>query len=322
MALAPSIEDLERIHSIGVTSSPRCAATGPYAASGAAAAEPAVLDSPRTSRRNSLTRAIGRVKARASAAMASTSRIQGMGDLTDRAVGWLFNDAADAAATGASVGGAAPATAVTASTSGVAPPQVQAAPPPPAVMELPGTPLPTVAGPALRAQVVGWERKKGRKPDSARSGAAAAAAPDTPTKGVAGMVTIFVVEMTYSGGRTTPSVDHDSGDEGDEGAAGSGRPDSTWTLRKRYNDFKALHAALVELHDETSTSLAVELPEKERGAQTDARLEARREALDIYLHNVCLQPHCLGAQRVLSSFFQCGRHGFPESALLWKLREI
>jgi len=177
-----------------------------------------------------------------------------------------------------------------------------------------------VAGPALRAQVVGWERKKGRKPG----------APDTPSKGAAGMVTIFVVEMTYSGGRATPGVDHDSGEEeegqGGEkeeggGEGGSGRPDSTWTLRKRYNDFKALHAALVELHDETETSLAVELPEKERGAQTDARLEARREALDVYLHNVCLQPHCLGAQRVLSSFFQCGRHGFAESALLWKLRE-
>ena len=149
-----------------------------------------------------------------------------------------------------------------------------------------------VPGAIVHARVSSIERKKGRKPSTDPGGATSPRSPAT------GFITIFVVDVTV----TAPV------------AAGGTPQTRMWRLRKRYNDFKALHAACVEEHlgDE------LPLPKKSKGAQTDEMLNARQLALNAYLESLCGRrelPAVLA--RELQRWLSCEDNGFGAEALLW-----
>ena len=149
-----------------------------------------------------------------------------------------------------------------------------------------------IPGAIVHARVSSIERKRGRKPSTDPVGATSPRSPAT------GFITVFVVDVTV----TAPV------------SAGGTPQTRMWRLRKRYNDFKALHAACVEEHlgDE------LPLPQKSKGAQTDEMLNARQVALNAYLEDLCGRrelPTVLA--RELQQWLSCEDNGFGADALLW-----
>ena len=142
---------------------------------------------------------------------------------------------------------------------------------------------------------------KGRKPSTS---------PAPPTSPSTGLITIFVIDVTVTSASSAgAAAGQDAGAD-----AGAGVQQRSWTLRKRYTDFKALHGTCVAQHlgDELS------LPRKSKGTQTDEMLAARQLALNAYLENLCgrrQMPAVMAKQ--LQLWLGCDGHGFDPDQLLW-----
>ena len=158
-------------------------------------------------------------------------------------------------------------------------------------------------GTTVEASVVGFDRKKGRKPTEN---------PYQPKSPTTGIITIFLIDVVVKG--LPADWEGDSHGPAIEAAPGGGGMLS-WRVRKRYNDFKELHAACIADHlgDE------LPLPGKSRGAQTDEMLAVRRMTLNAYLTDLCSRPSLPPHVAIeLQHFLGCEDNGFSQGELLWK----